>query len=68
MAINGMFLQEGFVGSAWGACALYTASPLRAFGNELGGLAPVGFCDPAGFTAVGNYENFASRNQAERTS
>ena len=68
MAFLGMFLQEGLVGSACGACALYTASPLRAFDSELGVLAPVGFCDPAGFTAVGNYENFASRNQAERTS
>ena len=43
MAIIGRFLQEGLTGSAWGACTLYTASPLRAFGNELGVQAPVGF-------------------------
>ena len=66
MAIIGRFLQEGLTGSAWGACTLYTASPLRAFGNKLGVQAPVGFCDPAGFTAEGNYENFASRCQTER--
>ena len=36
MAIIGMFLQDDLTGSAWGACAWYTASPLRAFDNELG--------------------------------
>ena len=66
MAIIGMFLQDGLTGSACGACALYTASPLRSFDNELGVQAPVGFCDPAGFTADGNYENFAISGQAER--
>ena len=66
MAIIGMFLQGGFTGSACGTCALYTASPLRAFDNELGVQAPVGFCDPASFAAVGNYENFASRFQTGR--
>ena len=65
MAIIGMFLQDGLTGSAWGACALYTASPLRAIENELGVQAPVGFCDPAGFTADGNSENFARRRQTE---
>ena len=66
MAIIGMFLQEGLTGSACGACALFPASPLRAFDNELGVQAPGGFCDPAGFTADGNYENFASSCQTER--
>ena len=60
-----MFLQDGLTGSACGACALYTASPLHAFVNELGVQAPVGFGDPAGFTAEGNYENFGSRCQTK---
>merc|ERR1712070_777719 len=34
MAIIGMFFQDGLTGSAWGDWALYTASPLRAFGNK----------------------------------
>ena len=68
MAIIGMFLQEGLTGSACGACAWYPASPLRAFANELGVLAAVGFCDPAGFTTDGYYENFASNCQTERGS
>ena len=67
MAIVGVFLQDGLTGSACGACALYTASPLLAVINELGVQAPVGFCDPTGFTADGNYVNFASRCQTERT-
>ena len=50
MAIIGMFFQDGLTGSAWGDWALYTASPLRAFENELGVQAPVGFWDPAGFS------------------
>ena len=33
------------------------ASPLRTFENELGAQAPVGVCDPSGFTADGNFEN-----------
>merc|ERR1719424_710685 len=65
MAIMGMFFQDGLTGSAWGDWALYTASPLRAFENELGVQAPVGFWDPAGFTADGNAENFARRRQTE---
>merc|ERR1719321_2405463 len=36
VAIIGMFIQDGLTGSAWGDWALYTASPLRAFENELG--------------------------------
>ena len=52
-------------GSAWGDWANYTASPLRAFENELGVQAPVGFWDPAGFTADGSVENFKRRRQTE---
>merc|ERR1712228_940364 len=65
VAIIGMFFQDGFTGSAWGDWALYTASPLRAFDNELGVQDPVGFWDPAGFTADGSTENFARRRQTE---
>ena len=48
--------QDGLTGSAWGDWANYTASPLRAFENELGVQEPVGFWDPAGFTADGSTE------------
>merc|ERR1719476_615023 len=65
MAIIGMFFQDGLTGSAWGDWALYTGSPLRAFENELGVQDPVGFWDPAGFTADGSTENFARRRQTE---
>jgi len=65
MAIIGMFFQDGLTGSAWGDWALYTASPLRAFENELGVQPPVGFWDPLGFTAEGNAEDFARRRQTE---
>merc|ERR1719444_279026 len=65
MAIIGMFFQDGLTGSAWGDWALYTASPLRAFENELGVQEPVGFWDPAGFTNDGNTEDFARRRQTE---
>merc|ERR1712100_499247 len=65
MAIIGMFFQDGLTGSAWGDWASYTASPLRAFESELGVQEPVGFWDPAGFTADGNAENFARRRQTE---
>ena len=58
-------LKDGLTGSAWGDWSLYTASPLRAFENELGVQDPVGFWDPAGFTADGNVENFARRRQTE---
>ena len=57
--------QDGLTGSAWGDWANYTASPLRAFENELGVQAPVGFWDPAGFTADGSVENFKRRRQTE---
>jgi len=65
VAIIGMFFQDGLTGSAWGDWALYTASPLRAFEGELGVQAPVGFWDPAGFTADGDAETFARRRQVE---
>merc|ERR1719195_1736961 len=65
MAIIGMFFQDGLTGSAWGDWALYTASPLRAFENELGVQDPVGFWDPAGFTQDGSVENFKRRRQTE---
>ncbi|CAE8720838.1 unnamed protein product, partial [Polarella glacialis] len=65
MAIIGMFFQDGLTGSAWGDWAVYTASPMRAFESELGVQAPVGFWDPAGFTADGCVENFNRRRQTE---
>merc|ERR1719478_822303 len=36
-----MFFQDGLTGSAWGDWSLYTASPLRAFENELGAISKV---------------------------
>merc|ERR1711981_178546 len=65
MAIIGMFFQDGLTGSAWGDWASYTASPLRAFENELGVQDPVGFWDPAGFTADGNTDAFTRRRVTE---
>ncbi|KAL9139511.1 Light-harvesting complex [Amphidinium carterae] len=65
MAIIGMFYQDGLTGSAWGDWALYTDSPLRAFENELGVQAPVGFWDPVGFTADGNVASFRRRRTVE---
>merc|ERR1712174_52504 len=65
MAIIGMFFQDGLTGSAWGDWALYTASPLRAFENELGVQAPVGFWDPVGYTKDGSVENFKRRRATE---
>merc|ERR1719277_1893786 len=65
MAIIGMFFQDGLTGQAWGDWALFTASPLRAFENELGVQAPVGFFDPLGFTKDGNEANFKRRRQVE---
>ena len=38
---------------------------MRAFENELGVQDPVGFWDPAGFTADGSVENFKRRRQTE---
>merc|ERR1712061_946372 len=65
MAIIGMFFQDGLTGSAWGDWASYTDSPLRAFENELGVQAPVGFWDPVGFTSEGNVEDFTRRRVTE---
>merc|ERR1711862_1048893 len=65
MAIIGMFFQDGLTGSAWGDWAAYDASPLRAFENELGVQAPVGFWDPVGFTSDGNVESFRRRREVE---
>merc|ERR1712066_1035097 len=65
VAIIGMFFQDGLTGSAWGDWALYTDSPLRAFENELGVQAPVGFWDPVGYTSDGSVENFKRRRQTE---
>merc|ERR1719201_2643353 len=65
MAIIGMFFQDGLTGSAWGDWANYTASPLRAFENELGVQPPVGFWDPLGFAADGNVDDFSRRRATE---
>jgi len=65
MAIIGMFYQDGLTGSAWGDWDLYTDSPLRAFENELGVQAPVGYFDPLGLSKDGNAETFRRRREAE---
>merc|ERR1712241_1194452 len=65
MAIIGMFFQDGLTGSAWGDWALYTASPLRAFENELGVQAPVGFWDPLGLSSDGDAAVFKRRRETE---
>jgi len=65
MAIIGMFFQDGLTGSAWGDWASYTDSPLRAFENELGVQAPVGFWDPLGLTKDGDVESFKRRRATE---
>ncbi|CAE8710582.1 unnamed protein product [Polarella glacialis] len=65
LAIIGMFFQDGLTGSAWGDWALYTASPLRAFENELGAQAPVGFFDPLGLSKDGDTYSFKRRRSVE---
>jgi len=65
VAIIGMFFQDGLTGSAWGDWSLYTASPLRAFENELGVQEPVGFWDPLGFAASGDTTAFKRRRTVE---
>jgi len=65
MAIVGMFYQDGLTGSAWGNWDLYTDSPLRAFENELGVQAPVGYFDPLGLSKDGNAETFRRRRESE---
>merc|ERR1740122_945430 len=65
VAIIGMFFQDGLTGSAWGDWALYEGSPLRAFEDELGVQAPVGFWDPLGFTKDGDEASFKRRRSVE---
>merc|ERR1712100_762148 len=65
MAIIGMFFRDGLTGSAWGDWATYTASPLRAFENELGVQPPVGFWDPAGLCKNGDVDAFQRRRATE---
>jgi len=65
MAIIGMFFQDGLTGSAWGDWANYTDSPLRAFENELGVQAPMGFWDPLGLAKDGDAEAFKRRRATE---
>merc|ERR1712079_391699 len=65
MAIIGMFFQDGLTGSAWGDWALYTGSPLRAFENELGVQAPVGYWDPLGLVKDGDADVFRRRRVSE---
>jgi len=64
-AIIGMFFQDGLTGSAWGDWAQYTDSPLRAFENELGVQAPVGFWDPLGLSSDGDAAVFKRRRETE---
>merc|ERR1740138_556526 len=65
MAIIGMFFQDGLTGSAWGDWANYGDSPLRAFENELGVQAPLGFWDPAGISRDGDTYSFKRRRSVE---
>merc|ERR1712024_403831 len=65
MAIIGMFFQDGLTGSAWGDWASYTDSPLRAFENELGVQAPVGYWDPLGLGKDGDADVFRRRREVE---
>jgi len=65
MAIIGMFFQDGLTGSAWGSWDLYSESPLRAFEDELGVQAPVGFWDPVGYSKDGNVSSFKRRRETE---
>ncbi|CAE7366935.1 FCPF [Symbiodinium natans] len=65
MAIIGMFFQDGLTGSAWGDWAAYTDSPLRAFENELGVQAPVGYFDPMGMSKDGDEKTFLRRRESE---
>ena len=56
-----MFFQDGPATSDWGDLALYAGVPPRAFESELGMQCPVGFWDPAGFTAVGIVKHVARK-------
>merc|ERR1719456_1940978 len=64
-AIIGMFFQDGLTGSAWGDWSLYLDSPLRAFENELGVQAPLGFWDPVGFSRSGDELAYKRRRVTE---
>ena len=46
MAVSVVFFLDGLTGSPWGNWVLYTASPLRVFGSELGVQAPESFWNP----------------------
>jgi len=65
MAIIGMFFQDGLTGAAWGDWANYADSPLRAFENELGVQAPVGYWDPLGLGKDGDADVFRRRREVE---
>jgi hypothetical protein len=65
VVIIGMFIQAGLAGCAWDDRALHTASPLRAFENEICAQAPVGVWDRAGLAAGCNIENLARRRRTE---
>merc|ERR1719217_1915777 len=62
---NGRFYQDGLTGSAWGDWSAFTDSPLRAFENELGVQAPVGYWDPMGLAKDGNADEFRRRREVE---
>merc|ERR1711920_267986 len=66
-AIMGMFFQDGLTGSAWGDWSNYfdADSALKAFENELGVQAPVGFWDPLGLAKDGDVDAFARRRATE---
>jgi hypothetical protein len=59
------FVTDDLTGPVWGDWALYLASLLRAFENDLGVQASVGFWDQAGFAADDDTESFARRRQTE---
>merc|ERR1712190_170150 len=63
-AIIMLFFQDGLTGSAWGDGPVVNYI-VRAFENELGVQAPVGFWDPVGFTLDGSVENFQRRRATE---
>merc|ERR1719382_114889 len=65
VAIIGMFFQDGLTGSAWGDWSLYTESPLRAFENELGVQAPLGYWDPLGLNKSADEATFKRRRAVE---
>jgi len=64
-ALLGLGLVAGAAGFSKRRACEAQAVQRHAFENELGVQAPVGFWDPAGFTADGNSENFARRRQTE---